>query len=184
MSYTREQLIEACERAQGAFDIGYPDSGVEAAHAMLRAKLKAAADMLRDHAAALKQARREALLTAAAECERIWVAAPNTRPEYRQNEISHGCIASARAIRALLDAGEAGEDADVRAGFKHAYALSRARHAALLQAASAMCDFCRQSIPATRLRSGDYRHVYEERFCHAAAILAMIEREFGGANEA
>lgn len=43
---------------------------------------------------------------AAKECERIWKEAPNERTDspltsFRQNEISHGCVACAAAIRAL-----------------------------------------------------------------------------------
>ncbi len=33
-------------------------------------------------------------------CLQIWRKASNTRPEYRQNEISHGCLACNAAIRA------------------------------------------------------------------------------------
>jgi len=38
---------------------------------------------------------------AARVCREIWQNAPNDRPEYRQNEISHGCLACEQAIRAL-----------------------------------------------------------------------------------
>lgn len=52
------------------------------------------------------QARAEAIEEAAKECERIWKEAPNERTDspltsFRQNEISHGCVACAAAIRAL-----------------------------------------------------------------------------------
>ncbi len=35
---------------------------------------------------------------AAMVCRETWKNAPNDRPEYRQNAISHGCIACAEAI--------------------------------------------------------------------------------------
>lgn len=38
---------------------------------------------------------------AALESLRIWKEAPNGRPDYVQNAVSHGCVLSARAIRAL-----------------------------------------------------------------------------------
>ena len=47
----------------------------------------------------------QALEDAAAECERIFKEAPNKAPRYTQNAISHGCVASAKAIRTMKDTG-------------------------------------------------------------------------------
>jgi hypothetical protein len=54
----------------------------------------------------LAQARRETVEECAALCEQIWKDAPNESPEYRQNSISHGCLASANAIRARFGSEE------------------------------------------------------------------------------
>lgn len=54
--------------------------------------------------------RNSALEDAARVAEELWRNAPNTRESgFRQNEISHGCIASAEAIRALKSPPVAGE---------------------------------------------------------------------------
>lgn len=59
---------------------------------------------------ALRECRQKALEEAAAECLRVWKDAPNTREDgFTQNTISHGCSASAAAIRVLAQT-EAGED--------------------------------------------------------------------------
>lgn len=50
---------------------------------------------------ALRELVAQAYEEAASEAERIWREAPNSRPEYVQNSVSHGCQASAKAIRAL-----------------------------------------------------------------------------------
>ena len=51
---------------------------------------------------AITTAVNEALELAAKECLKIWKESPNTRESgFRQNEISHGCVASAEAIRKM-----------------------------------------------------------------------------------
>ena len=49
-----------------------------------------------------EEARREAIEECAEICLSTWKEAPNEKPHYKQNQISHGCIASNEAILALL----------------------------------------------------------------------------------
>lgn len=50
---------------------------------------------------AIDQAVKEEREACAVIVEKVWKEAPNTRESgFRQNQISHGCIASAKAIRA------------------------------------------------------------------------------------
>lgn len=57
-------------------------------------------------ASAVATARASAFTEAAKAAEDVWKNAPNERPDYLQNQYSHGCIASAAAIRALASQAE------------------------------------------------------------------------------
>lgn len=59
-------------------------------------------DIAAARAAGLREGKRLGLEHAAVIAENEWRHASNTRPEYRQNAISHGCLASAAAIRAAI----------------------------------------------------------------------------------
>ena len=50
-----------------------------------------------------EEARREAIEECAELCLSTWKEAPNEKPHYKQNQISHGCIASNEAILSLLE---------------------------------------------------------------------------------
>lgn len=56
---------------------------------------KIASALLAREAAAVEAERERCAQT----IEDMWRSAPNDRPEYRQNTISHGCIAAIQAIR-------------------------------------------------------------------------------------
>ena len=84
---TARAILDAIHRNPGI--AGEPDLHTRIAEALRDA----------DKAGAIR-----ALEMAAEECERLWKEAPNDRESgFRQNYLSHGCLASSKEIRKLAD---------------------------------------------------------------------------------
>jgi hypothetical protein len=88
-----------------------------------------------------------ALEEAAEECLRLWKTASNNRASgYWQNALSHGCVASAKAIRALKtaapQAGSLGQSSGAQPGGDDSRAISGPGGPAVA-APNDRCDICR-----------------------------------------
>jgi hypothetical protein len=64
------------------------------------------AEMIYELTEALNEAEERGIRRAADECVKLWKETDNLPPDFRQNEISYGCLASEKAILSLLKEAE------------------------------------------------------------------------------